>query len=156
MKESEVIDKIYSILKYRSEERNEDTFNFIHRSKSEMVSHDLLGMVWERATNGLLLTDSDGIIIAVNTAFCSMVNMGANELKGALFTVIYDKTLDRKQMFDEYFTQVQTQTIVRKEEKDLRFNSGHCVKAEIFTSILTDDADESFVLREFREINKRK
>ncbi len=154
MKESEVIDKIYSILKYRSEERNEDTFNIISKYYPEKISHDLLEMVWDRAVNGLLLTDSDGIIIAVNKAFCSLVKMEEYKLKKALFTDIYDQTLDRDRIFDEYFSQVQNRTVVRKEEKSLRFNSGHCVKAEIYTSILTDDADESFVLREFHEIGE--
>ncbi len=120
------------------------------------VTPDLLEMIWDRTQDGMLLTDSDGLIVAVNAAFCGLTGMTEMELVGFPFTVIYDSTTDRKTIFDTYLDLVRAQQIPKKYEQELHLNSGQRVYAEILTSTLVDDAQEVYVLTEYRDISDRK
>ncbi|MFA5834094.1 MAG: PAS domain S-box protein [Bacteroidota bacterium] len=156
MSQSAVTTKIYSILQNVPVDQFAESLNNYTHYQSHKITPDILEMVWDRTVDGMLLTDSDGIIIAVNAAFCSLVNMEEDELKGLPFTVIYDRTVDRAQVFEEYKERVQRKNFTAKAEKKLQFNSGQIVFAEVSTSLLVDDAQEAFVLTEFRDISERK
>ncbi|MFZ4621878.1 MAG: PAS domain S-box protein [Bacteroidota bacterium] len=156
MNESSVSGKIHSILQNEPQTHAaESIHNYLHY-RSEKISYDLLEMVWDRTSDGMLLTDSDGMIVAVNHAFCAMVNMRESELLKLPFTVMYDRNMDRRQIFDEYKINVTNNSFVKKYEKRIALSSGQSLYAEVLTSILMDDANESFVLTEFRDINERK
>lgn len=120
------------------------------------VTPDLLEMVWDRTQDGMLMTDSDGLIVAVNAAFCALTNMNEHELVGFPFTVIYDGDTDRKAIFDTYLELVRLQQIPKKYEQELHLNSGRRVFVEIITSTLVDEAQEVYVLTEYRDISDRK
>ncbi len=156
MSQSSVPSKIYSILQNHPQQQFTETLNNYSHYRSEKITPDLLEMVWNRATDGMLLTDSDGIIVSVNDAFCSLVNMKENELLRLPFTVIYDRTADRNRIFEEFQENVRNNSFAAKIEKKLQFNSGQTVYVEMLTSTLTDEADEVFILTEFRDISERK
>ncbi len=156
MNQSTVSNKVHSILKNEPQQNAaESIHNYLHY-RSEKISYDLLEMVWDRTNDGMLLTDSDGMIVAVNEAFCIMVNMQESELMKLPFTVIYDRNMDRRQIFDEYKINVTNSSFQKKYEKRLALSSGQSLYAEVLTSILVDEANETFVLTEFRDINERK
>jgi len=48
-------------------------------------SEMLFRSVWENSVDGMHLTDENGVIIAVNKAYCKLVGMEAEELEGKLF-----------------------------------------------------------------------
>src|SRR5208283_3622067 len=52
-------------------------------------SEMLFRSVWENSVDGMRLTDGNGVIIAVNNAYCELVGMKAEELEGKVFTVAY-------------------------------------------------------------------
>jgi PAS domain S-box-containing protein len=45
--------------------------------------------IWQKSFEGMRLTDEQGIILAVNPAFCQIVGMPAEELVGRPYTAIY-------------------------------------------------------------------
>lgn len=161
MNQSSISGKIHSILSNQPQlpsqpQVQESVARYTHHQPSSRVTQDLLEMVWDRTQDGMLLTDSDGVIVAVNNAFCSLTRMAEQEMIGFPFTVIFDQEMDRKGIFDRYIEQVQNGDVPRKVEQELWFHAGHTVVAEISTSSLTDDADETFVLSEFRDISERR
>ena len=62
--------------------------NLSLKSSSEL----LFGQFWEISVDGMRVTDEQGKIIAVNDAFCRIVDMGKDELEGQLFPVIYHQS----------------------------------------------------------------
>jgi PAS domain S-box-containing protein len=156
MNQSSVQSKIYSILQNQPQERFAESITNYTHYHSEKITPDLLEMIWDRATDGMLLTDSDGIIVSVNAAFCAMTSMDDQELIGLPFTVIYDRSIDRSKVFEEYQENVRCKNFKPKVEKNLLFNSGQNAYVEMMNSTLVDDAQEVFILTEFRDISERK
>lgn len=156
MNTSAITNKIYSILGNQSESRFTESVHNYNGLRSEKISHDLLEEVWDCAHDGMLLTDSDGIITAVNTAFSDLVSMNERDLIGFPFTVIFDHTIDRKEIFDDYLKNIQQGAFIKKQDTVLQLNSGKYIDVEMLTSTLEDDAQEVFVLTEFRDISERK
>lgn len=156
MNQSALSNKIFSILQNDQQDGFAESINNYIHYQSEKITPDLLELVWEHTNDGMLLTDSDGIIVAVNTAFCSLVNMKENELLKLPFTVIYDKSVDRKQIFEEYKKIAAQNNYSSIEETNFYFNSGRSVTVEKMTTTLVDAAHEAYVLSEFRDISERK
>jgi PAS domain S-box-containing protein len=156
MSQTSLTTKIYSILGNQPQVEIPETISHYSHYHTDRVTPDLLEMVWDRTQDGMLMTDSDGVIVAVNAAFCSMMKMREQELVGFPFTVMYDGRSDRKRIFETYLERVKLGSIPKKYEQEFRLNSGQTLDVEIITSTLTDDADEVFVLTEFRDISERK
>ena len=49
----------------------------------------IFSSIWENSNEGMRLTDSKGIIVAVNPAYCWLTGKTSEELVGGLFTNIY-------------------------------------------------------------------
>ena len=54
-------------------------------------SLQLFRLVWENSNDGMRLTNSDGIILMVNSAFCRLVNKQKSKLEGQPLTEAYGK-----------------------------------------------------------------
>ncbi|MCK9409292.1 MAG: PAS domain S-box protein [Bacteroidetes bacterium] len=156
MNQSSLSTKIYSILSNQPQVQVQESLSQYSQQRATRVTPDLLEMIWDRTQDGMLLTDSDGIIVAVNAAFCSLTKMTEQELVGFPFTVIYDSSVDRKNLFDTYLEQVQKRSVPKKFEQELHLNSGESLFVDVITSTLVDGALEVFVLTEFRNISERK
>jgi len=57
-------------------------------SAAVQSSEMLFRSVWENSVDGMCLTDENGVIIAINKAYCDLVGMKADELEGKLFTIV--------------------------------------------------------------------
>jgi two-component system sensor histidine kinase UhpB len=55
----------------------------------ESSAEVLFGQFWEISVDGMRVTDEEGKILAVNEAFCRIVDKKKNELEGKMFPVIY-------------------------------------------------------------------
>ena len=147
---------ISAILKSESRDTIAESIkNYIHY-RSEPIPSDLLQMVWLHAVNGLLLTDGDGTIIAVNPSLCAMASMNEATLIGRPFPVLYDEVVDHRQLIDSYRTHVRERNFAPVEERIVLFQSGQISLVEITTSVFVDGAEEVFVLQEFSDIALRK
>ena len=156
MDQNSLSNLIASILRCEShDEVAESIHNYVHY-RSEHISSDLLHMVWRNAKNGMLLTDADGKIVAVNSALCSMSAIREEDLIGQSFPVLFDDTVDRQQALETYYSNIRSKSFKPAEEKVVLFTSGQMCLVEIMTSVLVDEADELFVLQEFCDIAWRK
>jgi PAS domain S-box-containing protein len=64
------------------------------RKKSEHViknSELRFRSIWENSNDGMRLTDCDGVIVAVNKAYCSLIGLNENDLLGKQFITIFSK-----------------------------------------------------------------
>jgi PAS domain S-box-containing protein len=138
-------------------DHNEPADIFYRRNPvCNVLPNDLLQLVWENTSNGMRLTDSDGVIVAVNSAFCTLVHKPEAELVGKEFTVMYSPNEDADRLRDSYVKSLAAGNFQKNYEKPLRLNENSTLEIEITTTELLDEAQERYVLTEFRDISEQK
>ncbi|MEI7485722.1 MAG: PAS domain S-box protein, partial [Ignavibacteriota bacterium] len=55
----------------------------------------ILSAVWESSSDAMRITNSKGIVINVNTAYCELTGYKPNELIGKPFEYIYEKAAQK-------------------------------------------------------------
>ncbi|HAP34752.1 MAG TPA: hypothetical protein DCQ28_01980 [Bacteroidetes bacterium] len=127
-----------------------------HRSAINTLPVDILQLVWDNTSAGMRLTDSDGIIIAVNSVFCSLIHKSELELVGKEFTVIYSSNADIEELRSQYMRNIETGSFQKKYEKYLHLHDDTTIEIEVTKTELLDDAQERYLLTEYRDITERK
>ncbi|EEF62565.1 PAS domain S-box protein [Pedosphaera parvula] len=112
--------------------------------------------VWENSVDGMRLTDENGIIIAVNEAFCKLVGMNRQELEGKPFTVTYAVGENLEQKLAFYRQRFQERTVARRIERKLTFRSGKTVNLEGANSYVEVHGQKPLLLGLFRDITEQK
>ena len=119
-------------------------------------SETLFRSVWENSVDGMRLTDQNGVIVAVNEAFCKLVQMRRELLEGKPFTVIYSAESDWEKMLRNYrerFLQGKVQT---KRGGELSLHDGRRVVFEITDSGVESGGRPTLVLSSFRDVTGQK
>jgi PAS domain S-box-containing protein len=157
MNQSIISAKIFSILQDEPQvQAEESVFNYLHHQK-ERITPDLLNIIWDRVIDGMLLTDSDGKIVAANTSLCILTGTIESQVVGQPFTVLFDESLDHTVLLDEYRGWIERNIPVPPHrESEIVFANGKRCTVKVLTSILADDADEIFVLTTYRDITRQK
>ncbi len=119
---------------------------------SEMRFHS----VWENSVDGMRLTDEDGIIIAVNQAFCNLAGMKREELEGKPFTVTYADGENLEGKLAIYRQRFRQRTIEKRIERKLTFWSGKTVDLEGANSFVESRGQQTLLLGLFRDITEQK
>ncbi len=111
--------------------------------------------VWENSFDGMRLTNSDGIVVLVNKAFCKLVKKSPEELIGKPFSVIYKEENSEiiLQKGKERFIQ---NTIETSFERELTLWNNEKVWFELSNSYINIDKNEKLLLSIFHDITKRK
>jgi PAS domain S-box-containing protein len=125
-------------------------FNFAPYSAS------IFEALWTNDVDGMRLTDEKGIIVAVNRAFCELVEMEKHELIGKPFTIIYSLPTDCDRLLSIYrmvFSTGMYQTIY--ELRPL-LRTGKTLEVETFTACVESDRGNKLLLTQFRDNTERK
>jgi nitrogen fixation negative regulator NifL len=114
--------------------------------------------VWDHSVDGMRLMDGEGRILAVNEAFCRLVNLRREELEGQPFTVIYEETaaepyVEMLRLYRDRFTR---RDIPPRHERHMVFKGGKGVDLDVATSFLDLPGGQTIVLTLFRDITERK
>jgi PAS domain S-box-containing protein len=128
---------------------DESLMNYAHY-RSGKITADVLAMVWKNADSGMVITDSDGMILSVNDALCAMTNTNEHTLIGSGLTGLFDNTVDHSPLLSMYANQLHNTGGAARGKHYLQFASGESILAEISIHRLVDEADEVFVFMEIR------
>jgi sigma-B regulation protein RsbU (phosphoserine phosphatase) len=112
--------------------------------------------VWQNSTDGMRLTDEQGLILAVNPSFCSIAGIPSREMVGRPFTVIYSDTEDVAEMTRKYQRRFAQRTIESQLERHVIFRSGKAADVELSNSFIELEEGRSLVLSVFRDVTVRK
>ena len=112
--------------------------------------------VWENASDGMRLTDSNGIILAVNSSFGQIVGMNSAELEGKPFTATYSDAEDLAEMMQKYQDRFASRKIETQLERRVTFRSGKTVDLELSNSFVDMEHKDSLLLSVFHDITVRK
>ncbi len=111
--------------------------------------------VWDKAVDGMRLTDKDGTVLMVNQAYCRMAGMEREELSGKPLSVIYNPEL-HDQTVRIYRERFASRTIEPYFERELRLKDGRNMWFEVTNSYIEMENQESILLGIFRDVSLRK
>jgi PAS domain S-box-containing protein len=129
------------------------------RRSAESALHSsemLFRSVWENSVDGMRLTDENGIIIAVNSAFCQLVGLKQEELEGKPFTIIYANSEDWDKMLENHRGHFHEYTAHRQVERTSRLHDGREIIFEIADSFVELRGKPLLSLSLFRDITMQK
>jgi two-component system cell cycle sensor histidine kinase/response regulator CckA len=119
---------------------------------SEMLFHS----VWENSVDGMRLTDENGVIVAVNQAYCQLVGMSLTELPGRPFTVVYAAAEQPALILSLYRERFRNRVIERRVERRLTLHNGRPVIFEETSSFVELRGQSPLLLGLFRDVTQQK
>ncbi len=112
--------------------------------------------IWQKSFEGMRLTDEQGIMLAVNPAFCQIVGLSAEELTGRPYTAIYAPSEDAAGMMKKYQERFAEKKIEILLERHVAFRSGKIVDIELSNSFIEVEEGRSLVLSLVRDVTVRR
>jgi PAS domain S-box-containing protein len=119
-------------------------------------SETLFRSVWKNSMTGLRLVNEEGVMVAVNDAFCRLVGMEAHQLEGQPFAVIYAASEDRERMLAEHREAFRTRTVQRKPERQYALQNGNAVTLETIDSFIRLHERPVLMLTSFRDVTAQR
>lgn len=125
------------------------------RRAAEMAlrsSEALFRSVWENSTDGMQLTDENGAIVAINRAFCRLVDLSHEQLEGKPFVVVYAVTQNHEKMLRQHGERFRSGMIRENQEHHLVLHDHRSVVFEITDSYVESAGKPRLLLSLFRDV----
>lgn len=144
---------------HRREDRGESTRSNIRRNPGSLLfrtATDLLQLAWEVSNDGMVFTDGEGIIVAANKAYASMMGFREHEMVGKLVTFPYSSTEDQRQALDTYRKNFQQRSMPTYSEQRIALPNGKVIDVEISQSFVETEDGSRLLFSVFRDVTQRK
>jgi sigma-B regulation protein RsbU (phosphoserine phosphatase) len=112
--------------------------------------------IWQKSFEGMRLTDEQGVILAVNPAFCQIAGMRAEELVGHPYTTLYAEEEDLAEMTQKYQQRFAARAIEPQLERRVAFRSGRTADVELTNSFIETEEGRTLLLSLVRDVTVRK
>lgn len=112
-------------------------------------------VIWEKSSDGMRLTDENGIILMCNDAYAEMVGKPKNELEGMQLSIMYAQEFS-DHVINKYLENFRKRTFKQKTETTVTLWNNKKVDFEISNSLIDDLQSSSLLLTIFRDITERK
>ena len=119
---------------------------------SELLFHS----VWANSVDGMRICDQDGMIVAVNEAYCRLVAKTRAELEGQPFTVVYDASEKPLESMERFRRRFSERTIDRQVEVRLMLHNGMVVTLEDTNSFVDLRGGPPLLLSLFRNVSDQR
>ncbi|MEW6307321.1 MAG: PAS domain S-box protein, partial [Verrucomicrobiota bacterium] len=115
-----------------------------------------LHAVWESSLDAMRLTDPSGQVVAVNEAYCRLVDMKREDLEGRPYMVCYGGPHSPEHMLQRYRERFAQRAVDQRRERRMTFANGRTADLEV-TNLFLDLPDRPpLLLSLFRDITERK
>ncbi|MGA4644779.1 PAS domain S-box protein [Limisphaera sp. 4302-co] len=119
-------------------------------------SERLFFSVWENSVDGMCLTDEHGRLVAVNDAFCRLVDMDRSRLEGQPFTVIHPPGPRSALLLAQYQRDFRNRTLERRVQHRLPLHNGQVREIELSHSFIETPERPTLLLTLFRDLTAQK
>jgi len=119
---------------------------------SELLFHS----VWENSVDGMCLSDEEGVVIAVNDAFCKLVALRRDQLEGQRYTAIYAATENPARLLQQYRERFRERVVERHVQRRLTLHNGTKVESEDTNSFVEAPGRPPLLLTLLRDITAQK
>lgn len=111
--------------------------------------------VWENSASGMRLTDENGKIIAINSAFCQIIGKNKNELEGFELGVIYPEA-EREMIKLKHKERFRERSVNKFVEKEFLLWNGKKVWFRVVNSFIESDGEKPLLLGVFTDVTEQK
>ncbi|HTQ52310.1 MAG TPA: PAS domain S-box protein [Candidatus Acidoferrales bacterium] len=128
-----------------------------HQAEAALQSSEtLFRSVWQNSVTGLRLVNEEGVIVAVNDAYCRLVGREARALEGQPLTVIYAESEDREKILEQHREAFLTRDVARRPERQFILHNGKAVTLEIIDSFIQLRGRPLLMLSLFRDVTTQR
>jgi PAS domain S-box-containing protein len=125
-------------------------------SAAVQSSEMLFRSVWENSVDGMCLTDENGVIIAINKAYCDLVGMKADELEGKLFTIVYADSENPQVILERHREHFRARAVNRKIQHQYTLHNGQVMALEITDSFIELHGQPLLLFSLFRDVTTQR
>jgi PAS domain S-box-containing protein len=119
-------------------------------------SETLFRSVWQNSVTGLRLVNEEGVIVAVNDAFCHLVGMETQALEGRPLTVIFAGSENQEKILAQHRDAFISRDGARKRECQYVLQNGNSVTLEIIDSFIQLHGRPLLMLSLFRDVTAQR
>lgn len=149
----------HNILSYRPTPRTQDPRSIGQLQHDQQTRFELRGLmesVWLNSTEAMRITDSEGVIVEANGAYCRFVGMVREDLIGKGFSVVYDHSINSSRLMEKYHERFSQRSIEPLMDRQIRFAGGKDIFVETSNSFIKGNNGQAFLLSIFRDITERR
>ena len=119
-------------------------------------SEMLFRSVWENSVDGMRLTDENGVVIAVNNAYCKLFSMKAEQLEDKLLTVVYAESEKPQAILKRHREHFRNRTVGRKIQRQFTLHNGQVTALEITDSFIELRGHPLLLFSLFRDVTAQR
>ncbi len=114
-----------------------------------------LRFVWENSIDGMRLMDEAGLMLAVNTAYCQLMERPRESLQGHSVAILYPPDR-REEILQHHHEDFRNRSFDPHVEKEMTLADGRKIHLELSNSFLDLEGQQPLLLTIFRDITERK
>ena len=118
-------------------------------------SENTFKVIWEKSSDGMRLTDENGIILMCNNSYAEMVGKPKDELEGSPLSATYSPE-SSDHVIDKYLENFRRNSFKPKTETTVTLWNKRTIDFEISNSLIDDLQGKKYLLTIFRDITERK
>ena len=111
--------------------------------------------VWENAGDGMVLTDEAGTVVAVNEAFCKLVELKRENLENQTFPKIYSESNRGEEPRHDYQRRFNARSFEKVECREVAFHNQKEAFIEVTNSFVEPKNQHALLLQIFRDVTER-
>ena len=112
-------------------------------------------LVWEKATDGMRLTNEEGIVVLANDAYCKMMEKPREEIVGKPLSIVYEES-KHEEILRKHQERFRSRNIPTHLERELILWNGKKIFLELSNSFLENPHQPTLSLSVFKDITERK
>lgn len=132
-----------------------DITEAIQAEKKLLQSEMKFRLVWENSSDGMRLTNEEGITVLANDSYCKLMGKSLEEIIGKPISSIY-KMEKHNEILSKYKKRFKVGTVPKYFEREIELLNGKKLYVELSNSYLKLPGQQKLVLSIFRNITERK
>lgn len=112
-------------------------------------------IIWDKSSEGMRLTDENGIIVMCNDAYAQIVGKSIHELENQLLSMVYSADTS-EYIMKKYMKNFRNCTFKPKMETNVELWNRKVLYLEISNTLIDDLPGKKYLLTIFRDITERK
>lgn len=112
--------------------------------------------IWENSLDGMRLIDANGNIVDVNPAYCKLVGMELNQLRGKPLNIVYEWRDSSDEAIQRFRERFRNRTIDKKFEVETNLWNGKKIWLELSNSFIEFPGQRTLLLSIFRDVTDKK
>ena len=131
------------------------TIQIQHRMKAEAAIQHRLALIWEHSTDGMILTNGEGVVVQVNDAYCRIVHKNREDLEGHSYLIAFS-TNDPQNQMETYKERFARHIITPRHEAKLVLWNGESAWFDLSNMFLESPGTSPLLLSQYRNITDKK